>query len=60
MLNTSSIGNLKKEDQVQVADLGDPYANDPVRHVALKPASLKPFNAELPPALLCESFITPK
>ncbi|ENN72598.1 hypothetical protein D910_02230 [Dendroctonus ponderosae] len=60
VLETLRIGNLSKSDIVNVADVGDPYAKDPIRHSALKPANMKPFNAEISPALLCESFITPK
>ncbi|XP_050293036.1 sulfite oxidase-like [Anthonomus grandis grandis] len=59
ILETLRIGNLKKEDQIQVADLEDPYANEPQRHKVLKVANFKPFNAETPPELLCESFLTP-
>ncbi|XP_076258042.1 sulfite oxidase [Rhynchophorus ferrugineus] len=60
ILETLRIGNLKKEDlKSLVDDMDDPYANEPRRHIALKPASKKPFNAELSPLLLCENFITP-
>jgi sulfite oxidase len=33
--------------------------NEPLRHPALLVRSAKPFNAEIPPSLLAESFITP-
>lgn len=57
----NQLGNLKKEDLKNlVENMDDPYANEPRRHIALKPASTKPFNAELSPLLLCENFITPK
>ncbi|XP_060525796.1 sulfite oxidase isoform X2 [Cylas formicarius] len=60
ILETMRIGNLSKQDQDQMtSDMDDPYANDPKRHVILKPASVKPFNAESPLVLLCENFITP-
>lgn len=39
--------------------MSDPYSGDPKRHAVLKPASVKPFNAETPPFLLVEQFITP-
>ena len=32
---------------------------DPKRHPLLRPASAKPFNAEPPPNLLADNFITP-
>ncbi|KAJ3650303.1 hypothetical protein Zmor_022000 [Zophobas morio] len=60
ILETLRIGNVSKEDSQQlVADMSDPYSTDPQRHAALKPASVKPFNAETPPFLLVEQFITP-
>ncbi|XP_016160412.1 PREDICTED: sulfite oxidase, mitochondrial, partial [Ficedula albicollis] len=36
-----------------------PFAGDPPRHPALRVNSLKPFNAEPPPELLTQSFLTP-
>ncbi|XP_074028867.1 sulfite oxidase isoform X3 [Leptinotarsa decemlineata] len=61
ILEKYRIGNLKEEDMKHLtADMSDPYITDPKRHPALNPASLKPFNAECPPSLLVESFITPK
>ncbi|CAH1103927.1 unnamed protein product [Psylliodes chrysocephalus] len=60
ILENYRIGNLIKEEITNLtADMSDPYSIDPKRHVALKPASIKPYNAELPPELLVESFITP-
>ncbi|DAZ96578.1 TPA: hypothetical protein N0F65_011802 [Lagenidium giganteum] len=59
------IGNLREEDVIALEKLrkeryGDgPYSQDPVRHPALKINSSQPFNAEPPPELLMESFITP-
>jgi sulfite oxidase len=59
------IGNLKEEDVATLEKLrkeryGDgPYSRDPTRHPALKINSSMPFNAEPPPELLMESFITP-
>ncbi|KAF2905039.1 hypothetical protein ILUMI_01140 [Ignelater luminosus] len=60
MLESMRIGNLSAEEAKQAtSNMSDPYCNDPRRHAALKPASVKPFNAELPPSLLVESFLTP-
>lgn len=61
ILETMRIGNLSLEDSKEaVKDMTDPYATDPVRHKILKAATVKPFNAEPPPSLLVESFLTPK
>ena len=60
MLEKYRIGNLSAQEAAQAtANMDDPYARDPRRHPALKPSSSKPFNAEPPPSLLTESFITP-
>ncbi|XP_064079755.1 sulfite oxidase-like [Macrobrachium nipponense] len=54
------IGNLAAQDVgAMVKDMSDPYGNEPRRHVTLKPASQKPFNAETPLAFLAENLITP-
>lgn len=54
------IGNISEEDaKVATSNMDDPYANEPKRHPILRPSSLKPFNAETPPGLLVESFLTP-
>lgn len=54
-------GNVNKEDLGELTkDMSDPYSNDPKRHPVLKPASTKPFNAEIPASILVESFYTPK
>lgn len=37
----------------------DPFANDPIRHPALIANSERPYNAELPPTLLTDNFVTP-
>lgn len=39
-------------------DVKDPYANDPARHPALMPRTIKPYNGETPNVLLT-SIITP-
>nr|XP_027234030.1 probable sulfite oxidase, mitochondrial [Penaeus vannamei]XP_027234100.1 probable sulfite oxidase, mitochondrial [Penaeus vannamei] len=54
------IGNLSSSDVgAHVKDMDDPYGNEPRRHVALKPSSKKPFNAEPPLPLLADNLITP-
>ncbi|XP_068238177.1 sulfite oxidase [Palaemon carinicauda] len=54
------IGNLAADDVgAMVKDMSDPYGNEPRRHITLKPASMKPFNAETPLAFLADSLITP-
>ena len=60
LLETFRIGNLNPDDDVGTKDLHDPWSNEPKRHVLLRPASKKPFNAEPPPEILMESFLTPK
>lgn len=61
MLEEMRIGKLDTKDVVAITkeDLEDPYANDPIRHPALRPVSIKPFNAETAPALAVQSFQTP-
>ncbi|XP_052824361.1 sulfite oxidase [Octopus bimaculoides] len=62
ILETYRIGNFKpdEEDSKKPRDVNDPYANDPKRHPALIPSSMKPFNAEPPVEILTEKFVTPK
>ncbi|OQR99410.1 sulfite oxidase [Thraustotheca clavata] len=59
------VGNLDpvdvkalEEERVKKFGAG-PYANEPMRHPAMKINSNQPFNAEPPPELLMETFITP-
>ncbi|KAE8742914.1 hypothetical protein FOCC_FOCC011466 [Frankliniella occidentalis] len=60
ILEKYRIGNLSPAEAAEAtANMEDPYARDPIRHPALKPSSKKPFNAEPPPTLLTESFVTP-
>ncbi|CAL4120901.1 unnamed protein product, partial [Meganyctiphanes norvegica] len=57
---TFRIGNLSEDDVgAHMVDSSDPYGNEPRRHVALKPASKTPFNAEPPLNLLVDNLITP-
>lgn len=60
LLETFRIGNILASERVGTADLDNPWANEPVRHPVLKPASERPFNAEPPADLLIDSFLTPK
>lgn len=54
------IGNVRARDTKHLtSNMSDPYAHEPKRHFALIPASAKPFNAELPPDVLIQNFITP-
>ncbi|XP_026480924.1 probable sulfite oxidase, mitochondrial [Ctenocephalides felis] len=59
LLETLRIGNLNPDDQADTSDLHDPWSTEPKRHPVLKAASQKPFNAEPPLKLLCDSFFTP-
>ncbi|XP_064473334.1 sulfite oxidase-like [Ornithodoros turicata] len=60
LLETFRIGNLKLADVGEaMKGTADPYATDPKRHPALKPASMRPFNAEPPISILTDSYITP-
>ncbi|XP_067287332.1 sulfite oxidase, mitochondrial [Pseudorasbora parva] len=53
VLNTES---LKKQESTNTLD---PYSAEPTRHPALQINSLKPFNAEPPPSILSDNYITP-
>ncbi|XP_046386622.1 sulfite oxidase [Ischnura elegans] len=60
MLEQYRIGNISEEEaKSATSNMEDPYAVDPRRHPALKPSSLKPYNAEPPPGLLVDSFLSP-
>lgn len=60
LLAEYKIGELNPEDNVSpTLEASDPYANDPSRHPALRINSQRPFNAEPPPELLTENYITP-
>ncbi|OQR67496.1 putative sulfite oxidase [Tropilaelaps mercedesae] len=58
LLEEYRIGNLMAGDD-SLKNMDDPYASDPPRHAALKPASMKPFNAEPPLHILADNFYTP-
>lgn len=61
ILSEYKVGELRAEDQKkqQSVNASDPFASDPERHPVLHINSLKPFNAEPPPEILSESYITP-
>ncbi|XP_049588638.1 sulfite oxidase, mitochondrial [Syngnathus scovelli] len=61
ILSEYKVGDLRAEDQKkqQSAPSLDPYSSDPERHPVLRVNSLKPFNAEPPPELLSDNYITP-
>ncbi|XP_028855337.1 sulfite oxidase, mitochondrial [Denticeps clupeoides] len=61
ILSEYKVGELSPEDRRQQESVSssDPYSNDPKRHPVLQINSLKPFNAEPPPELLSDSYITP-
>lgn len=59
LLESYRVGNLEASSVVGTEDLENPWANEPKRHPILKPASEKPFNAEPPPELLMDSYLTP-
>lgn len=60
LLETFRMGNLLQEGIMPARiDISDPWSNEPIRHPALKPITMKPFNAEPPESLLVEQFITP-
>ncbi|NXE03249.1 SUOX oxidase, partial [Chaetorhynchus papuensis] len=60
LLREYKVGELSPEDASPApGDTRDPFAGDPPRHPALRVNSLKPFNAEPPPELLTQSFLTP-
>ncbi|XP_075055653.1 sulfite oxidase, mitochondrial [Mixophyes fleayi] len=59
ILQEYKVGVLSPDEKEESRDYSDPYSNDPSRHPILKVNSQKPFNAEPPPEILTESFITP-
>ncbi|XP_008112632.1 sulfite oxidase, mitochondrial [Anolis carolinensis] len=58
ILQGFKVGQLSPEEPPQPTP-GDPYADDPPRHPALQTNTLKPFNAEPPPELISENYLTP-
>lgn len=64
ILEGMRIGNLTPEDRQSKATASKkgegPYANDPVRSPILTVNTPEPFNAETPPSLLTDNFLTPQ
>ncbi|KAH0629280.1 hypothetical protein JD844_011225 [Phrynosoma platyrhinos] len=58
ILRGFKVGELSPEEPPQPTP-GDPYADEPPRHPALRVNSLKPFNAEPPSELIAENYLTP-
>lgn len=61
ILSAYKVGELNAEDlkKQYTFKSSDPYSSDPERHPVLRANSLKPFNAEPPPEILSDSYITP-
>ena len=61
MIEEYRIGNIAPVDRTSLSDSAKegPYANDPVRSPIFKVNTKEPFNAETPPVLLPQHFITP-
>ncbi|XP_027858152.1 sulfite oxidase, mitochondrial [Xiphophorus couchianus] len=61
ILSQYKVGELSVEDlkKQHNAKASDPYSSDPERHPVLRVNSKKPFNAEPPPEILTENYITP-
>eukprot|EP01083_Nonionella_stella_P102328 290996_1 len=60
ILEGNRIGNLDKRDvEIKVDyEANDPYQNDPIRHPAMRPNSIKPYCAECTPSMLADNFYT--
>lgn len=63
LLESFRVGNMNLEEVEDAnknnKEIWDAWAFEPKRHPILKAASQKPFNAEPPPYVLPESFVTP-
>lgn len=59
LLSKMQIGRLDPSDLPPPVSSEDPYASDPDRHPGLLFHNTKPCNAELPPELALDSWITP-
>jgi len=62
LLAGMQVGELDPRDVAGLAkelDTSDPYAREPAPHPALSVHYSKPVNAEIPPSLLMDSWITP-
>uniref|UniRef100_A0A1A7XMD9 Sulfite oxidase n=1 Tax=Iconisemion striatum TaxID=60296 RepID=A0A1A7XMD9_9TELE len=61
ILSEYKVGELCEEDlkKQRAVKSSDPFSSDPERHPVLRVNTLKPFNAEPPPEILSDSYITP-
>uniref|UniRef100_A0A0K0D854 Cytochrome b5 heme-binding domain-containing protein n=1 Tax=Angiostrongylus cantonensis TaxID=6313 RepID=A0A0K0D854_ANGCA len=61
ILEELRIGNLdpKEVETTKQMDVSDPFSTDPERHPALIVNQQRPFNAETPPVLIMDHFLTP-
>ena len=59
ILQSMLIGRVKKSEAPARFDFPVPYANEPQRHPAMVVNSLTPFDAETPPEVLTDHFLTP-
>jgi sulfite oxidase len=59
LLATMKVGVLDPSEKPTEVDMSDPYSHDPSRHPGLKFHNTKPCNAELPPALQMQNWVTP-
>ena len=59
LLRDMRVGSLDPLEPPTAVDNSDPYAADPNRHPGLVYHNNKPCNAELPPALVMQDYVTP-
>lgn len=63
ILETMRVGNVSAEDRAKrraaTPPKQGPFSNDPARSPILKVNTSEPFNAETPPPLLVNSYVTP-
>ena len=59
ILDTMLIGRVKKSEVTLRVALPEPYKNEPKRHPAFILNSQAPFDAETPPEMLVDHFLTP-
>ena len=59
LLAGMQVGILDPSEPKVAVDASDPYYDDPARHPGLKFHNTKPCNAELPPSLIMDNWVTP-
>eukprot|EP00041_Stephanoeca_diplocostata_P011064 m.179828 g.179828 ORF g.179828 m.179828 type:complete len:564 (+) comp18398_c0_seq9:310-2001(+) len=59
LLMGMQVGIVDPSEPKEEFDESDPYSRDPTRHPGLKFHNNKPTNAELPPSLIMDNWITP-